>query len=253
MNNSKEKFVFEGDCPICEKQAEFVSENPWFRDYLVCTSCFSIPRERALMQILSELRSNWRELHIHESSPANRGASLKLKKECPGYIESQYFEDIEPGQIDKKHRCMCQDLGNQSFNDENFDVVITQDVFEHLPKPDLAIREIARTLKPGGLHIASVPLVQKWKPTIIRAKLINGKINHILPEDYHGSPVGDGKSLVFTEWGYDIAAYFYKESGMDTIIYHINDINAGIRAEYIEIVVSSKKNSKVNKYNEEVI
>ncbi|MGH8487345.1 MAG: class I SAM-dependent methyltransferase [Gammaproteobacteria bacterium] len=44
----------------------------------------------------------------------------------------------------------CENLEEQTFHDEFFDLVITQDVFEHVFHPDLAIREIARTLRPGG-------------------------------------------------------------------------------------------------------
>jgi len=48
-------------------------------------------------------------------------------------------------------------LGNISRNDESFDLVITLDVFEHVLRPAKAFAEIARTLKPGGAHIYTVP------------------------------------------------------------------------------------------------
>jgi ubiquinone/menaquinone biosynthesis C-methylase UbiE len=44
----------------------------------------------------------------------------------------------------------------QSFPAESFDIVVTQDVFENLFAPDRAIKEIARTLRPGGAHIMTV-------------------------------------------------------------------------------------------------
>ena len=37
------------------------------------------------------------------------------------------------------------DLQNQSFDTEIFDIVITQDVFEHIPYPEQASQEIYRT------------------------------------------------------------------------------------------------------------
>ncbi|WP_371419407.1 methyltransferase domain-containing protein [Bradyrhizobium sp. CCBAU 051011] len=39
------------------------------------------------------------------------------------------------------------------FADDTFDLVITQDVFEHIFRPDLAISDIARTLKIGCFRL----------------------------------------------------------------------------------------------------
>lgn len=240
MPSHEHPFIHTGYCVICEQERQFVSENEWFRDYLLCSGCLSIPRERALFKILAELFPNWRELCIHESSPAERGASLKLRQQCKGYVESQYDPAIPLGTLHPKHGYRCENLSRQTFPDASFDVVVTQDVFEHIPEPGSAINEIARTLKPGGIHVASIPLVRKWSASQTRAKLTNGQIEHILPPQYHGNPIDDSGSLVTTDWGYDIGSFFLKHSGMDTVIYYINDIDSGIRAEYIEIVVSKK-------------
>lgn len=40
-----------------------------------------------------------------------------------------------------------------TISDESFDVVFSSDVFEHIDRPWLAAREIARILKPGGIVI----------------------------------------------------------------------------------------------------
>jgi len=45
------------------------------------------------------------------------------------------------------------------FGDDSFDVVISQEVFEHLPDPWAALDEVRRTLKPGGLLYLQVPFV----------------------------------------------------------------------------------------------
>ena len=41
-------------------------------------------------------------------------------------------------------------------------------------------------------------------------------------------------------WGYDIAGRILSSAGMPTIILQIDDLSAGIRAEFIDIVVSLK-------------
>lgn len=45
------------------------------------------------------------------------------------------------------------------FQDGAFDVVISQEVFEHLPDPWAALAEVTRTLKPGGRLYLQVPFV----------------------------------------------------------------------------------------------
>ena len=46
---------------------------------------------------------------------------------------------------------------NTGFPSENFDVVSALALLEHLKNPLLAIQEAYKTLKPGGLFIASSP------------------------------------------------------------------------------------------------
>lgn len=43
------------------------------------------------------------------------------------------------------------------FSDEEFDLVFSKHVFEHLPNPQLALEEIDRILQPGGTFIVLVP------------------------------------------------------------------------------------------------
>ncbi len=39
---------FAGTCPVCETAEGFESPDGWYRDHLLCRSCGSLPRERAL-------------------------------------------------------------------------------------------------------------------------------------------------------------------------------------------------------------
>lgn len=236
-------FQSSGHCPTCDSDVEFVAHNTWFRDSFVCTRCGSIPRERALMVAIDSFLPNWREAVVHESSPGHRGASLRLSSECQHYIPSQYYPDHAPGS--QVGAVRCENLEALSFADESIDLHITQDVLEHVFHPSRAFREIARTLKPGGMHIFTVPIVNKGKPSRLRARLENNQIIHLEPEEYHGNPVGDGRALVTVDWGFDICKHIFDSSGLFTHILSIDDLSKGIRAEYIEVLVTVKPQAAV--------
>jgi SAM-dependent methyltransferase len=48
------------------------------------------------------------------------------------------------------------------FEDAAFDGVVLKDVLEHLQEPVLAVREVRRVLRPGGMVFASSPDAQRW-------------------------------------------------------------------------------------------
>jgi SAM-dependent methyltransferase len=230
----------QGYCVVCDSHVTFLSENEWLRDHYICSNCHSIPRERALMHCIEMYYPNWKQLTIHESSPASRGASLKLKNNCPAYLGTHYFTDFPQSEIHPSG-WRCENLESQTFVDESFDLVITQDVMEHIFNPDKAFSDIARTLKPSGAHIFTVPLVRKEQPSMRNAtKDENGNVTILHYPDYHGNPIDSQGSLVTMYWGYDICDYILKHSGLYTTIVYIDNISLGIRAELIEVLISRK-------------
>jgi hypothetical protein len=232
-------FSCRGFCLCCDKKVKFVSYDSWLRDYFYCKKCKSIPRERALILTIEKYFPDWRKLNIHESSPGNRGASLKLKNFCSGYISSQFYAGYPSGTTINNTR--NEDLENQTFEDESFDIVITQDVFEHIYNPEKAFNEIARTLKKGGCHIFTVPLVNKHNPTEIWAtKGANNETVFLKNPEYHNNPIDEKGSPVTMHWGYDIVGFIRDKSGLDTKIEYIDNLEYGIRAEFIEVLVSKK-------------
>ena len=236
------EFRHSGYCDICEKNVEFRATERWFRDHLACTGCNSIPRERALMQVLKHYYPNFRKLRIHESSPIERGVSARLFRDAKHYSSSQFIPNTPLGAHDPRFNTRCESLEALTFTDNSFDLIVTQDVMEHIPSPDLAFREICRVLKPGGAHIFTVPLVRKGEPSRRRAVFTtDGKIEHLFAPEYHGNPVDGSGSLVVMDWGFDIISKISEACGMSSHIIAIDDIDRGIRAEFIEVVVSLKR------------
>jgi len=239
--DDKPAFRFENDgyCNCCDSKTTFVAESSWFRDYYQCNRCGCIPRERALMYAIEKFIPDWRQVIIHESSPAPRGASLKLSKEAAQYIPSHYRPDQSGGALYNGVR--CENLEQLSFADESIDLHVTQDVFEHLFAPDRAFREIARTLRSGGMHIATIPLENGIHRSEVTARLLaDGSVEYLSEPVYHGNPIADNRSLVTRKWGYDIVDYIYQSSGMTSTILYLDILDLGIRAELIEVIVSIK-------------
>ena len=146
-----------------------------------------------------------------------RGANRRLTKEAPAYVVSQYYPGVPPGKIVNGIR--CENLEHLSFGNESFDLHITQDVFEHLFDPAAASREIARTLRPGGAHVFTTPLVRKNEPTRFCASLApDGTVIHLMEPEYHDNPISSEESLVTVNWGYDITNFIFETSGLFTEI-----------------------------------
>ena len=236
-----EIFSQDGYCPICERSVTFSANNEWFRDHLFCSGCGSIPRERALMKVIEDYFPNYREVVIHESSPCGRGASVKLHKECKNYSASQFYPEMELGKTHPISGYRCESLEELTFPDNSFDIFVTQDVMEHIFDPEKAFKEIARVLKPGGAHIFTAPLMNKGKKSEIWASRgENGEVTYHHEPEWHGNPVDAKGSLVTMHWGYDIAGFITEKAKTPTTIISIDNIDLGIRAEYIDVLISHK-------------
>ncbi|XXF75439.1 methyltransferase domain-containing protein [Myxococcaceae bacterium GXIMD 01537] len=225
-----------GTCSVCERNTVFIERAEWLRDHYCCVQCWSIPRQRALLEVLHGWFPQWRDMAIHESSPGGI-SSDKLKNECPRYVPTQFFPGVEAGTMHRGFR--CENMERLTFADESFDLTVTQDVFEHILHPEQAFREVARTLKPGGAHVFTIPYYGPAR-TLRRAVERNGDIVHLLPPDFHGNPVDDKGSLVVTEWGTDLADIIQKASGLTTTHILLRDRSKGLDGKFLEVFVSRK-------------
>jgi SAM-dependent methyltransferase len=191
-----------GRCPLCEREVDLVPFDAGERETPRCVDCGSAPRHRALASVLLELWPDLRALAVHESSPSDCTARW-LRRRCGTFTGSYWLPHKRPGA--RLGVFTNVDLGAQPFADASFDLVVTQDVLEHLPEPLPALREIHRTLKPGGRHVFTVPR-RTDAPTSLRARWQGNAFVHLLPAQYHHDPSSRGGSLVVTDWGADLEA-----------------------------------------------
>jgi hypothetical protein len=69
----------------------------------------------------------------------------------------------------------------------------------------------------------------------------DGTVVHLVePPEYHGNPVSSEGSLVTVNWGYDITNFIFETSGLFTEIVFLDILEYGIRAEYIEVLITRK-------------
>lgn len=184
------------------------------------------------MATLSEVHPRWKDLDVYEPSPGG-ALSEKLLAQCRGYRSSRsryYGSDGER-----------EDLQALRIPNASFDLVITQDVMEHIARPDLAFAEIARVLRPGGTHVFTTPTTSE-PTTVWRARAGNsGAIEHLLPPVFHRDPDNADGSLVIADWGRDLPELVDRWSPVETQVRSF-DLRPqyGFAGAHLEVFVSIK-------------
>lgn len=224
-----------GYCIICNGETRFVARHHWLRDFYLCERCGTIPRQRALVEVLSIVSPKWRELIIHESSPS----IWFFAEQCKGYSASYFHEDVPLGSYKNGYR--NENLECLIFPNRSFDVFITQDVLEHVFNPDRALAEIMRVLRPGGIHIFTAPKHKHLLKSYPRARLVDGKIEHLREPQYHTSLIVDSRSLVAWDYGADFDDLIQQWSGYNTCNFVIRNRSRGIDGEYLDVFVTLKE------------
>ena len=163
---------------------------------------------------LSKTSLSLASLKIYEAQ--STGIIHECLKNLPDYHCSEYFDGVKPGAL-HQNGILCQDLQKLTFLDSSFDLVITQDVFEHIQEPDKAFAEIHRVLKPGGYHIFTIPY-HEGKKTLRRITSKDGKKIFNYPPVYHGDPLREQGAPVYTDFGEDFVTRL-ESQGFETDAY----------------------------------
>ena len=87
---------------------------------------------------------------------AGKGRYRSLFSHCD--YKTQDFGK-EPGTIGEYTELDYEsDITSIPVDDGSFDVILCTEVLEHVPEPIIAVKELARIIKPGGLLILTAPL-----------------------------------------------------------------------------------------------
>jgi SAM-dependent methyltransferase len=117
-------------------------------------------------------------------------------------VRSEFWDDVPVGM--SVDGVLCEDVRSLTFGDDRFDIVISQDIFEHVPGPEEGFKEIYRVLKPGGHHVFTVPFSRNLEKSLVRAIVADGLTHNLLPATYHGDRLRSGGILVYTDFGKDL-------------------------------------------------
>jgi SAM-dependent methyltransferase len=140
----------------------------------------------------------------------------QIARVFPKFVGSEYAADKSVR--DQVKNVRIEDLMDLTFADASFDLVCSNDVLEHVPSIDMALREMMRVLRPGGVLISTHPFAAASETPVKRAEIVGGRVNHILPPEYHGNPVDPAGSLVFEVPGWDIVRRCREAGASDAFI-----------------------------------
>lgn len=235
-------------CPLCDHVRRFSADDDYYacRSDLMspdCTLGGCIPRERAIAKALFSFygRDAVSQLDIHEAAPAARGVSSWLARNCARYVMSGYFPGAPFGSMVGPLR--NEDLERQTFPDGCFDVVLHLDVMEHLFHPFQALREIYRTLKPGGRCIFTAPTY----PELVKSKQVahlreDGTVAIDGKPEYHGNPQNEEQgALVTWRYGHDLPLLIARETPFDVEVRRWQAPGAAVMGYMTEVYILTRQ------------
>jgi len=217
--NKEQKNEKQPKCFLCGSSLDFVCQKDISLRESLCPICGASRRNSDLAKIILDtflqdsmlsLRTAIPKLaHLSIFEAQSTGMIHDTFAGLPHYICSEYFDNVDKSQKNKDG-IMCQDLQDLTFHSDYFDLVITQDVLEHVGCPEKALSEIHRVLKPGGYHIFTIPY-HEGKTTLIRITIEEGKKIQIYPPVFHGDPLREQGALVYTDFGSDMKTIIEKQ------------------------------------------
>lgn len=208
---------------------ELLIQGPNWRESLVGNGLLS--RNRAVLFVLEQLYGSMEVLREQDIylAEALSGFALWMQRQLGDerLLCSEFFDEAEGDFGEIPH----QDLCDLSFADNSFDLVLCNELFEHLKDLDQAFAEIARVLRPGGRLVATCPLAFGQMENIVKAvpHPTTGEPQIIGEEERHGDPIRpkDG-SLVYSIPGWMILQQLCSAGFSESLIHHVSSWKHGV-------------------------
>lgn len=226
--------TFPGICSACGKAIEFrvtggEPAGDWrnLREGMICP-CGTNGRMRMAIDAWRETR---RDLQPKNTLIFERVTQFygMLAAEDSTIVGCEFLgPDKVSGKVYDFHGTLVrhEDMLAMSYASNALDLILHFDVLEHVPDHRAALRECYRALRPGGMTLFTLPFFEEMEKSVVRSHLVDGQIEHILPQAFHGNPVGDG-ALVFFEPGWDLLDHI-RDVGFKLEIGIAHDLAAGV-------------------------
>ncbi len=178
-----------GQCPLCGRRP-FLSMGPT----PLMTRCLSCAATVATLSLIPIIQQHFGDRASTKDAYelSSYGAMLKwLEQHMHSTTKSEYFPDHPRGTM--VEGVLNQDVQKLTFPDASFDVLTSNQVFEHVADDIAGFKESNRVLRSGGAMIFSVPLYDT-PSTLHTAELRNGEVVFFGEAEYHDSRIGGAKS-----------------------------------------------------------
>lgn len=220
----------EGFCSVCQSRTSFevatgvmLGAHPNLREGIRCPGCGLVNRNRLLFDAVQGVVTQHFDAGIILEATTTLFSVLSAR--WPWLQGSEYFgENYSPGELvdfrggKVAHRSITQ-IG---LADATLDLVVHNDVLEHVGDTGKALRECSRVLRPGGVCVFTMPFFPYRPTSLLRGRVhADGSIEHIEPPEYHGDGLRSEGIYTFYHFGMDLlplaraAGYSRVEAGID--------------------------------------
>ena len=168
-STGRETFVYKGNCVVCNSPHPFVVDyrfaeesdgmkKPNWRERLVCPNCRCNSRQRFSIGKIFEAYTTGMQIGLYEKET---DVFQKVQREIPDVY------GFECGKFESEDS-VCEEVTELSFANDSFDLLVANDVFEHVENYTEALQEACRVLKNGGKIIITVPFDGNSNVTVNR-------------------------------------------------------------------------------------
>ena len=155
--------------------------------------------------------------------------------------------------LDKK---ILGDLEKYDFGKDQYDLVICWDVLEHLRRPRLAIDNMAKSLKPGGLMVLKLPNLMSFKGLFTRftphsVHVLYYKLVYKQP-NAGKDDTGPFKTFLKFAVAPNSLKRYAKEKGMEVVHFELRDVSDEpyffIRTKHRKLLLALYRTAKFLSY-----
>ena len=191
-----------------------------------------ISRQRAVLLVI-------RQLLIDRGLPEPAGLRLYcleavtafaelLRARFPHFTGSEYLPDpADPRRQQIRHEDLCA----LSLPDASVDLVICNEILEHVYDLDAALRQCLRVMAPGGAFMGTLPFAYGQQQSVIKA---HHRGQGLDPEvigipELHGNPIDQqGGSLVYQIPGWELLDQLEAIGFRDPAMYAVHSSGYGV-------------------------